>query len=249
MCDSATVGGLLERWRTWRSRHRALRAAAAVTALNEHERQSLSRVCENVALLSYGLSFDDFRVDPRPSEADRERWIVMLDSMHPRGGCVALLKALTEIGPDADGWNVALVGGSGGPWRRMLEPAVRRKGGEARVRFDTADSLDAQRGWLARASLVAAPSLEVTFPLSVMQGLAAGVPVLASNLAAPPGLNGSICVCDPTREAIRQSLRSFLTRSQEECRAAGRTAVGAARAALDWSSVAPHWANLYRELV
>ncbi len=241
--------GWLDRLRRrWRQR-RLIRAVRVVTALNKHEETAVSRAHSSVRLLPYGLAFDDYRMGADASANPGERWIVMLGSLHPRGGCVALLKALAEVGPEANGWNLALVGADDGQWRRMLEPAVRRKGGEERVRFDAGAIVDAQREWLSRASLVAAPSLQPTFPLSIMQALAAGVPVLASNLASPPGLDGLIRVCGPRRDELREALRAVLARPDKARRDSAKAAVSAARMALDWSVLAPRWSELYRELI
>ncbi len=241
--------GWFARLRQRRQEKRLLRAASMVTGLNDHEEQLLRNLHSNVRVLPYGLRFDDYSELPVSTTEGSGSWIVMLDSMHPRGGCVALLKALAEIGPDSAGWKCALVGGEGGQWRPMLEAAVRRKGGADRVRFETAASLGVQREWLLRATLVAAPGLQVTFPLSIMQGLAAGVPVLASTLTAPPGADGMLRVCGPTRVELRKALRVTLAESDEARRRSARAASERARAVLDWSALAPRWAEMYRELV
>ena len=244
----ALTSGLYNR-PTWKERLRCLwrgrklvRGAACITALHALEEHDLRawRIHPQIRVLPYGLSFGEYDGSPT---ADRvppsvNRSLLMLGDLHPRGGCVALLKAVAEIGPDANGWTVVLAGKDRGGWRRMLEAAVRRKKGDDRVVFAEAPTIAEQRARLASASVFAAPDLHIGPSVSIMQAVAMGVPVIASTCVAPPGLEGAIRVCGPNREELRGALRSVLTLSDESRRDMGEKARTIGSAVFDWSVLA-----------
>ena len=219
-------GGLSEgpyQKKSWRDKlrgmlgeNRLIRRAAAVTAYNTAEHQALLRagVNANAIPLPYGVNMVEYEqpqtpVDDSPA-APGSRYLLLLGPIHPLEGFVPLMKAFAEIGAKADGWNVVLAGRETGDWRKMLEAAVRRKGAGDRVDFASAVDVAAQRAWLARASALAAPSLHFRLPVSIMQAVAAGVPVIASHHAAPDGVDGVIRACPPSRELRAGSVFSDL---------------------------------------
>jgi poly(glycerol-phosphate) alpha-glucosyltransferase len=250
------------RRRSWREKlhgllgeNRLIRRAAAVTAINEQEEHELrrQRVHDNIRHLPCGLVFSDYedRGDesaalPEPLEG---RCILLLGPIHPVEGFIPVLRAFAELGRVTEGWHVVLAGRETGDWRKMLEAAVRRKGAADQVRFSPAPDEATQRAWLARAAVLVAPSLHVRCPVSIMQALAAGVPVVATKPVAPAALTGAIKICETGRSAIKEALRSVLGLSDEERTAMAREARDAGRGLFDLSALADRYARLYRELV
>lgn len=244
---------------TWKDRvlfflgsRRLVRGAACVTAINPQEEHDLQsrRIHPRVCVLPYGLSFDEYAGTPTGDSvpANGNRCLLLLGPLHPRGGCVALLKAVAEIGPDANGWNVVLAGKDNGEWRKALESAVRRKKGDDRVTFAEASTVAQQRALLASASLVASPGLHIGLSVSIMQAVASGVPVIASTCTAPPGLDGAFKVFAPRREELRETLRSVLKLPDESRRALGEKARTLGRAVFDWSILVDQYAQLYKSI-
>ena len=231
-----------------------VRNAAAVTAMNEYELALLHEagIRTRLEILPYGLRCDDYEgstgadVSLTPPEAS---CVLMLGPIEPTSGCVALLKAFAELGPDASGWSVVFAGRETGDWRKMLEAAVRRKGGEGRVTFASAPDFETQRAWLGHAAVLAVPSLQVRFEVSILQAVAAGVPVVASTCATPVGLESAIRVCAPNREALREGLRSVLRLSSEERTESAGQARVLGRGVFDWSVLVDRYVRLYEDLV
>jgi len=244
-----------ERLRKLLGGDRLVRAAAALAPLNFCERDSLAARFhhQQLHLLPYGLNVSEYEgpqgiageLPPGPDG----RCLLLLGPIHPIEGLVPFLKAFAEIGPEADGWRVVFAGRETGDWRKMLEAAIRRKGGAGRVTFTPAPDEAAQRAWLARASLVAAPSLQVRCPVSVLQAIAAGVPVVATDRVAPPGFNGAIEVCAPDREGLKRALHSLLTCTDEERAARAERARATAHAAFDWPVLVDSYVTFYKSLV
>lgn len=161
---------------------------------------------------------------------------------------MALLKALAELGPIANDWHVVFGAADTKGWRPMLEAAVRRKGGEDRVRFMDAPDVATQRKLIGESAVVVTPNLHPDLGIPVLQAAACGVPVIATTLAVPPGLNGTIQSCEPRRDALRDALRSMLSLSDEDRKRLGAGLKETARRTLDWSVLVDRYASLYGEV-
>lgn len=230
-----------------------VRSAAGFLAVSDVERDALqTRFGGKVRTLPLGVHAD---TDALPPTGDIQlppplpgRCLLMLGPIDPIEGVVPLLKAVGEMGTFSDGWHVALAGPAPGDWRAMLEAAVRRKGAEDRVQFAPAPDIATQRAWLDRAAILAAPALHPRAPVSVLQAMATGVPVLATTCVIPPGLESAACICEPTRAGIKSGLLALFRASDEERRAAADRAREAVRKRFDWSAVAPDYAALYDEV-
>lgn len=233
-----------------------LRSAAVVTAMNDAELSSLreQRVHPMLRLLPYGTEFHSPKVDAISSMAENRQEsarqsVLMLDPLEPQYGCVVLLKAFAELGASADGWTITLAGPDRGHWREKLEAAVRRKGGEDRVVFEFADSTETQMQMLRSATALVTPSLHVSPAVSIMRAVEARVPVIATRFVAPPGLNGAIRTCEPSRVELREALRSVMDMSALQRRTMADAAREKAREVLDWSVLGPQYAAMYAACV
>jgi len=255
--------------RNWRARlgsllteRRLIRRAAAVTALNEIEERQLQsrRFHPRILQLLYGLDVNEYALDTSVDDGSAHNTIaddhlpraahvlLVLGPIHPIEGFVPLLKAFAEIGADSDGWGIVLAGRETGEWRKVLEAAVRRKGEEGRVVIVAAPDVATQRAWLSRATALAAPSQLVRFPVSVLQAVAAGVPVLASGNVAPTGLEDVIRVCGTSRDDLKAGLRWLLTLEDAERAKLGQRARRIAQARFDWPVLAKQYVQLYESL-
>ncbi len=232
-----------------------LRHAATVVAVNGQELRELTarRVHANITTLSYGVSVADYNgstpaPDDLPEPPDGNIALV-LAPVHPIEGVVPLLKAFAELGPLADGWCIVFAGTDVGDWRKMLEAAVRRKGGENRVLFASAADVATQRAWLSRASLLVSPRLHTGVGSAVLQAVVSGVPAIASFRVTPPALVDLVDVCGPERHELKRALRKFFERSNADRRSAADLARQAARQRVDWPVLVEGYIRLYRSLV
>lgn len=233
----------------------AVRTAAAVTAVNDEEERELRDrdLNDNITPLPYGLTFGDYEGSAALAQEGRAapqgRCLLLLGPIHPAEGCVPLFKALAEIGSDTQGWKLVLAGPATGEWRQMLEAAVERKDWAERITFAPAPDLPALRAWLAGASILASPSLRIHGPVSILQAIASGVPVLASTCVAPPGLEHVIRVCAPRREAFKPALATLLELSDQKRADLAREARELGRSLFDWSVLADRYLDFYKKLI
>jgi len=236
--------------------NKLLSSASAVAAINSAERDCL--IAEGVAAdpvdLPYGVDFEDYvrscessdDTDPPPA---RDHTLLILGPIHPIEGFVPFLKAFAEIGAEFDGWGLVAGGADAGDCRATLEAAIRRKGGSDRARFVGADTIESQRKLLGGAQVLACPSLHYRVAVSIMQAVAVGVAVVASDRVVPDGLAGAVDVCRPTRHDFRETLRKALGRKDDERAEMARKARDVARDLYDWSVLCDRYVQLYRSLL
>lgn len=244
------------RWWQRRRLRASLRAttgrAEYLAALNDRELRHLHEWCRQTSpeLWGYGIDFDDYTDLPGGTmgldQATDQNVMLFLGPIHPVEGLVPLLYAFGSLIHELKGWHLVIAGPETGDWRMQLESTIRRKGGEDRVTFVPDPNLDDQRSLLARASLVVVPALQVRPPTTVLQALAAEVPVIASDRVVPNGLSDCVATCPPTRDHLAAALRTFLQQSSKQRRAAARLGREIGRREYDWSALAPKYAERYR---
>lgn len=244
-------------WRRFRfhlGERGSVRHAAALTGVSDAEVAQLRAAGSTgkVLRLPYGVDWTGYDGVP-PAGIDLPaplagRCLLILSPIDPVAGCVALLKAFAEIGPDANDWHVAIAGPDRGDFRKMLEAAIRRKGGEDRIMLARADDIDTQRAWLDRADALAAPRLEPGLSVSLLQAVASQVPVLATTNSLPDVLGEAVVSCSPRRAGLREGLRRMLTMTDDRRREMARHAARIGREQLDWSVLADGFVALYKGL-
>jgi glycosyltransferase involved in cell wall biosynthesis len=249
-------------------RNRPAGGAVTIAAVNATEETELRRVLpkSQVTLLPYGMSFDALdKTIESPAQAfdppagtlnapanttqrrnPNARNLLMLGSLHPADGCALLLKSLAEMGPETDGWGLTFASQDNDRWRGTLEAAIQRKGAADRVRFLSMQGADTAE-MLAQATIFVAPGFRVRCPATILQALAAGVPVVCTKPTSPPNLENAIALCEPNRESLKQTLRPILAMSDEERSAKATRASEKARALYTWTSLAPRYADFYRQ--
>ena len=121
------------------------------------------------------------------------------------------------------------------------------RGGRRIVRVPYVDLAGQHRE--LRASLLAAPSLGVRCGVSVLQAMAGGLAVVASEGATPCGAETSVNVCPPQRDVLLKTLGHLLTRSPEELDAMGEAGKELVKSKLDWSVLRADYLDLYRSFV
>lgn len=228
---------------------RLVRNASTVTALNDAEEHELGagRVHASVSSLPVGIDVADYAV----GEADRgecPRVLLVMAPVHPAEGYIPFLKALSELGEEAQAWGVVIAGAKIEDWQQQLEAAVRRKGGADRVKFVEASNETSQRDWLRQASILVAPSLHPRCGVSVMQAVAAGVPVLATSCAAPTTREDVVRICAPTRGDMKLGLRALIKLGDEGRAAFAKKAREHARSLFDWSALCDQYVQLYSNI-
>ena len=210
----------------WRALlRRALERSAALivpSAATADDLQELHGIGgERVTVIPHGVDADQIRaVPPGAGEAVRRRWhipgrfVLWVGGLEPRKNLERLVRAFGQIDSDAR----LVIAGGPVPWYPeqpqllraqidALPPAARD-----RVVMTGYVAMPEKRALLSQASVVAYPSMYEGFGFPVLEGMAARVPVLTSNVSSLPEVAGEAAyLVDPNDEhQIAEGLGALL---------------------------------------
>ncbi len=188
----------------------------------------------------------------RHPSLEKDPYILVLCRLHPKKGLELFLEVFLDLTGEEEfrRWRLVVAGAGEAGYVSGLKRLAAGRGGGGRVLFtgwlDGVEKTDALR----EAALLALPSRQENFGLSVVEALACGVPALVSrhvNLAEEIRAAGAGWVIPLERAALRETLREALREDHERSRRgkAGRDLV---RRRFLWSTVAAELAVLYRSV-
>lgn len=168
-----------------------LERARFVVCVSEHGRGQALEItggefASRIHVIRCGLDEDAFDAQASPSPAGGPLKLVCIGRLAPEKGHAGLLDALAEArgrGLDAE---LRLIGE--GPERPALEARVRALGLDTQVALPGARSGAELRQELAAADLFVLSSLMEGLPVTLMEALATGTPVIAPRLSGIPEL-------------------------------------------------------------
>jgi glycosyltransferase involved in cell wall biosynthesis len=145
---------------------------------------------------------------PAASTAARENIILNVGAIQRRKNIARLVTAFEGID---SGWQLVLAGSAGFGAEeilRQIESSPQRDS----IRVLGYVGAEELAGWYARARVFAFPSLDEGFGMPVLEAMAAGVPIIASNRSAMPEVCGTAALLvDPgDTEALTHALRRVI---------------------------------------
>jgi len=181
----------LKKWLYWPwAEYRVLRDAAAVIFTSEEERSQarksfwLYRCREKVSLLGVEAppisSNAKSEFLSRYPQLQNTRIFLFLGRLHPKKGCDMLLEAFAQMRSN-DSISLILAGPDQVGWESDLRRQVTRLNLTNRVVFTGMLEGSMKQGAFANAEAFVLPSHQENFGISVVEALAASVPVLISN--------------------------------------------------------------------
>lgn len=169
--------------------------------------------------------------------------VVYIGRMDVRKGLRELVDAAALLHPQRTNLHVYLVGE--GPDRPLLESAIRAKDATSYIHTLPACAFDDVALWMAAADLVTLPSYMEGCPNVVLEALACGRPVVATNVGGIPEILSDECGrLVPPREpvALAQALASVLDTAWD-------AADISKRGGRSWSTVAEDLLEIFELLV
>jgi glycosyltransferase involved in cell wall biosynthesis len=227
---------------------RLLTRAAAVTAPSRYLQERMAPYAPGLRLIPNPLHADQFHFRARVRPASRLVWLRAFHEIYNPALAPQVLARLRRRFPDA---RLTMIGPDKGDGSLQRTQRVARAEGIAdRVAFPGAiDRLDVPQ-WLDRGDLFLNTTDVDNTPLSVLEALASGLPVVSTNAGGLSFLleNGHDALLVPSRDpdAMARALERALT---EDGLAARLSENGRAKAlSFDWSRLLPIWRALFQDV-
>jgi len=169
--------------------------------------------------------------------------IVYIGRMDVKKGLREMVEAAVSLHPQRPNLHVHMVGV--GPDRQLIESAIRANDATSYIHVHPGCSPDDVAVWMAAADLVTLPSYMEGCPNVVLEALACGRPVVATNVGGIPEIMGSECgQLVPPRDSaeLARALASVLNTAWD-------AAAIAARGGRSWSAVAAELSAIFDSLV
>jgi colanic acid/amylovoran biosynthesis glycosyltransferase len=212
-----------------------LKAASAsfVICVSDFTRSQLCRVTDPLLwdrfhVVRCGIDLDAFSLRPsRPMPASPR--ILVVARLSAEKGHVVLLHALARLRAEGSGATLDIVGS--GPYEAEIRAEVSRLGLDDAVRQHGELASGEVDRHLRDADVFCLPSFSEGLPVSIMEAMAIGVPVVATAISGIPELavhdETALTVPPANEEALASALRRMLgdSRLAETVAAAGRVAV------------------------
>ena len=216
---------------------RGLARAAQIVAISEAMARELSDAMDlrdgRVKVVRAGVDSELFGAPAEPPPDAPAPYLIAVGTIWSYRDYPLALDALSRSGLPH---TLAIAGGAAPEERATLEAHARERGLGDRLRILGVQSQEDLRRWYAGAdALIATSSLEA-FPLSPLEAMAAGVPVVAAARSGyPEAIGDGGVLADPTPAALADGLRRAVDPGKRE----RLVAAGRARAAeLSWDSCA-----------
>lgn len=169
--------------------------------------------------------------------------VVYIGRMDVKKGLRELVEAAKSLRPERSNLHVYLVGE--GPDKPLIESAIQAHNATSYIHAMPSCSFDDVAVWMAAADLVTLPSYMEGCPNVILEALASGRPVVATNVGGIPEIMSEECGClVPPRDpaALAQALASVLDTSWD-------ASAISARGSRSWNAVAAELLEIFESLV
>lgn len=237
--------------------HANLRGAALLHALSQGEADAIRALGFNshIELVPNGLHTATFTNLPAPDafmqrfpETRDRRWILFLGRISEQKGIIEAMRGCFDAAAGGKEFQLIVAGNDEFGLQKLLETAVRRKGLEGRVTFTGVLDRPTVLSVLGRTTLLLQPSKSEGLSLSILEAMAAGVPVLISPACNMPEVEvyGAGRIVEPERSAIASALKQLFSLSPPELASMGSRGRDLARNRFDWAKVLPEYRKMYK---
>lgn len=244
----------------WLFEHKNLREAACLHALAEGEAAHMRTLGfnQNIEVIPNGLDPAEFEhlpsaegIEARFPATRGKKWVLFVGRIAVQKGIVPAMQASFDVFAASRDWHGVVVGPDEFGLRKAIEAAVARKGMKDRVTFTGMLGRQDILACLGRASILLQPSLSEGLSMSILEALAAGVPVVISDACNMPEVNDCNAgrVVEPRRRPISTALRELVAMSDEQRRSMGRNGRALVKSRFTWTTLIPQYQRMYKRVV
>ena len=169
--------------------------------------------------------------------------VVYIGRMDVKKGLLELVEAAAALRPQRHNLHIYMVGA--GPDRLAIESTIQAQGAGGYIHALPSCAFDEVAQWMAAADLVTLPSYMEGCPNAVLEALACGRPVVATNVGGIPEILSDRCGrLVPPRDsaALAEALAAVLDASWE-------AEAIAAQGARSWETVAAEFSEVFDSMI
>lgn len=202
-----------------------------------------------VRFVTEGVDVNFFKpIDTREPSSSFDCDALYVGSLHPRKGLRHLIYAWKIVSKELPRAILRIIGR--GYWFEKLSKLVRKLDLDKNVIFNGRVSDKDLPSYYRASKIYAYPSIVDGWPLTPMEAMACGTPVVGSNTAAMREIIGcSGILCDPRNQvAFGQAIISLLL-NEDRRKKMAKEAVERVRKRFAWERISQFYINVYKELV
>jgi glycosyltransferase involved in cell wall biosynthesis len=218
-----------------------------VICITDYTRKAVANLAQKTWILPNAVDATFFQIERNPSPTPV---ILCVGHVTPRKNQNFFIRSLDELATRNDLSVIFL--GTASPRNPYAKEFFSLLSQRPWCRFEGFVGRDQLKNYLARARVVAVPSLEENCPMAVLEGMAAGVPVVAANVGGVPELvvdrvSGLLCAPRDAR-SIRDAINTCL-QDRQLAENISRTAKNDARTRFLPERIAAKHLEVYREVL
>lgn len=229
---------------------RLLRRATCFHALTESEYDEIRRLGfrQPIFIIPNGINVETVPLNAQsvPNSSNTTKTCLYLGRLHPIKGIPNLLRAWDSVGAISADWNLVIAGPDSNNHRAQLE-AIITKSGCRNISFVGAVTGRAKSNFYQNADLFVLPSTSEGFSMSVLESMAAGVPVLLTSACRFPDaqISGAGLVVESSINGLQDGLRWFMQQPIDELRRMGDIGRALVQNNYSWHKVSQKLAAVY----
>lgn len=184
----------------------------------------------------------------KPPSQPREQLILYVGTLIQRKGVNYLLEAMAQVTRRFPSFRLAIVGE--GPEESALKQSANQLGIAGQVTFVGPQSPEQVRQWMQRAMLFVLPSLEEGLGVVLLEALACGTPIVASQVGGIPDVvtpDVGRLVPAARPEALAEAINQLLA-DQSLWASMSHKARERATGCYDWQQIARRFEVIYKEI-
>ncbi|AKB76148.1 Glycosyltransferase [Methanosarcina lacustris Z-7289] len=229
-----------------------LKNASIVIALSEDMKRKMNTIYkrEDIVILPNGIELDKFKgLSSRKQNNDKtKKTIIFVGTLRPVKGIEYLIKAMNSIHEQLPNTDLLIVGD--GPDREKMETLVQELNLQDCIHFVGKVSNEEIPEYMAQADLFALPSLSEGFGIVNIEAMAAGLPIVTTNVGGLPeivinGENGFL-VEPKNPEALAETILLILSDNDLKARISMNNQMKAEQ--YSWDIVVKNLISIYESL-
>ncbi len=200
---------------------------------------------KNIKIIPNGVDVNQFQ----PASEERKATILYVGSLIERKGVSFLIKAMPKILEAHPQYRLVIVGE--GVERERLQALAQELGVAEQINFAGAQPSDQVRHWMQRSKIFVLPSVEEGLGVVLLEALASGTPVVASEVGGIPTVitpEVGHLVPPGDADALAQNICRLLT-NNTQWSTMSQQARHRAEEIYDWQKIAAQFIEIYDDMV